>query len=84
MMIVTPDGDEDDKLIDDSAGDSDYDDAPVANPTPKLLPTKIRNKKSKPKLTLDRNFMCFLRPHTFDHELFRMGKEDIYSIAEMD
>ena len=44
----------------------------------------IRNKKSEPKLTLDRNFMCFLRPHTFDHKLFRRGKEDIYSIAEME
>ena len=61
-MIVTPDGDEDDELIDDSADDSDYDDAPVANPTPKLLPTKIRNKRSKPKFTLDHNFMCFLQP----------------------
>ena len=28
--------------------------------------------------------MCFLRPHTFDHKLFRRGKEDIYSIAEME
>ena len=84
-MIVTPNGDEvDEQRIDDLADDSDYGDAPVANPTPKLLPTKIRNKKSEPKLTLDRNFMCFLRPHTFDHELFRRGKEDIYSIAEMD
>jgi len=41
-MIVTPDGDEDDEQrIDDSADDSDYDDAPVANPTPKSLPRKI-------------------------------------------
>jgi hypothetical protein len=84
-MIVTPDGDEDDKQrINDSADDSNYDDAPVANPTSKLLPRKIRNKKSEPKLALDRNFMCFLQPHTFDHELFRKGKEDIYSIAEME
>ena len=85
-MIVTPDGDEVDeqRIIDDSADGSDYDDVTVANPTPKLLPTKIRNKKSKPKLTLDRNFMCFLRPHTFDHKLFRRGKEDIYSIAQME
>jgi hypothetical protein len=84
-MIVTPDGDEDDEQrIDDSADDSDYNDVPVANPTAKSLPTKIRNKKGKPKLTLDRNFMCFLRPHTFDHELFCRGKEDIYSIAEME
>jgi hypothetical protein len=84
-MIVTPDGDEDDKQhINNSAGDSNYDDAPVANPTSKLLPRKIRNKKSEPKLTLNPNFMCFLRPHTFDHELFRRGKEDIYSIAEME
>jgi len=84
-MIVTPDGDEvDEQCIDDSADDSDYGDAPVANPTPKLLPTKIRNKKSKPKLTLDHNFMCFLQLHTFDHELFCRGKEDIYSIAEME
>ena len=39
-MIVTPDGDEDDEqlIIDDSADDSYYDDATVANPTPKLLP----------------------------------------------
>jgi hypothetical protein len=44
-MIVTPDGDEDDEQrIDDSADDSDYNDVPVANPTPKSLPTKIRNK----------------------------------------
>ena len=64
-MIVTPDGDEVDKqrIIDDSAVDSDYDDVTVANPTPKSLPKNIRNKKSKPKLTLDHNFMCFLRPH---------------------
>ena len=41
-MIVTPDGDEDDEQrIDDSADDSDYDDAPVAKPTPKSLPRKI-------------------------------------------
>ncbi len=41
-MIVTPDGDEDDKQrIDDSADDSNYDDAPVANPTPKSLPKNI-------------------------------------------
>ena len=60
-MIVNPDGDDDDEqCIDDSADDIDYDDAPVANPTPKSLPRKIRKKKSEPKLTLDRNFMCFL------------------------
>ena len=83
-MIVTPNGDEDDKQrINDLADDIDYDDAPVANPTPKLLPMKIRKKKSKPKLTLDRNVMCFLQPHTFDHKLFRMGNEDIYSNFEM-
>ena len=65
-MIVTPDGDEYDKQrIDDLAADSDYDDAPVANPTPKLLPRNIRNKKSEPKLTLDRNFMCFLKKNAF-------------------
>jgi len=28
--------------------------------------------------------MCFLQPHMFDHKLFHRGKEDIYSIAEMD
>jgi len=60
-MIVTPDEDEDDEQrIDDSADDSDYNDVPVANPNAKSLPTKIRNKKSELKLTLDRNFMCFL------------------------
>ena len=83
-MIVTPDGDEDDERISDSADDSDYDDALVANPTPKSLPMNIRNKKSEPKLTLDRSFVCFLQPHTFDHKLFHRGKEDIYSITEME
>ena len=28
--------------------------------------------------------MCFLQLHTFDHKLFRRGKEDIYSIAQME
>ena len=86
MIIVPPDGDEDNeqRIIVDSADDSNYDDATVANPTPKSLPKNIRNKKSEPKLTLDCNFMCFLRPHTFDHKLFRRGKEDIYSIAQME
>jgi len=50
-MIFTPDRDDDDKQrIDDSADDSNYDDAPVANPTPKSLPRKIQKKKGKPKL----------------------------------
>jgi hypothetical protein len=41
-MIVTPDRDEDDEQrIDNSTDDSDYDDVPVANPTPKSLPRKI-------------------------------------------
>jgi hypothetical protein len=41
-MIVNPDGDDDDeKRINNSADDSDYDDAPVANPTPKSLLRKI-------------------------------------------
>ena len=39
---------------------------------------------SDPKISLDRNFICYLRPDTFDHELFRRGKEDIYSIEEME
>ncbi len=25
--------------------------------------------------------MCFIRPHTFDHEPFRRGKQDMYPIA---
>ena len=84
-MIVTPDGDDDDKQrIDDLADNSDYDDVPAANPTLKSLPRKIRKKKSEPKLTLDRNFMCFLWPHMFDHELFCRGKEVIFSIAKME
>ena len=59
-MIVTPVGDEDDERINNSADNSNYDDATVANPTPKSLPTKNQNKKSKPKLTLNLNFMCFI------------------------
>ena len=63
-MIVKTNGDEDDKQrIGDSADDSDCDDAPVANPSPKLLPKKIRNKKSEPKLTLDFNFICASSDH---------------------
>ena len=43
MMIVTPDGDEDDEqcIINNSADDSDYDDVTVANPTHKSLPKNI-------------------------------------------
>ena len=59
-MNVTPDRDEDDEQrIDNLADDSDYDDAPVANPTPTLLPRKIRNKKSEPKLTLARQWQVW-------------------------
>jgi len=44
-MIVTPDGYEDDEqcIIDDSADDSYYDDATVANPTPKLFEIRRAN-----------------------------------------
>ena len=84
-MIVTPDGDDDDNGVDDSSDDDDYTPAPVVvRAIPKSMPKKVRNKKSDQKLTLDRNFICYLRPHTFDHELFRRGKEDIYSIEEME
>ncbi len=84
-MIITPDRDDDDDLrVDDSADDKDYDPAPIANPSPKSWPKKVRNKNSEPKSILDRNFMCFLRPHTFDYEPFRRGKQDMYPIAEIE
>jgi hypothetical protein len=79
-MIVTPDGDDDD-----SADDDDYTPTPIiVKPILKAIPKKVRNKTSDPKISLDRNFICYLRPHTFDHELFRRGKEDMYSIEEME
>jgi hypothetical protein len=28
--------------------------------------------------------MCFLQPHTFDHEPFRRGKQDMYPIVEIE
>ena len=86
MMFVSPDNDDNNnQRLNDSADDEDYDPMPVTNPLPKSRPKKVaRNKKSEPKLILDRNFMCFLRHHTFDHEPFRRGKKDVYSIAEME
>ena len=86
MMFVTPDNDDDDdQRVDDSADDEDYDPMPIANPLPKSRPKKVaRNKNSEPKLILDRNFMCFLQPHIFNHEPFGRGKKDMYPIAEME
>ena len=61
-MIITPDRDDDDDLrVDDSADNEEYDPEPIAKPSPKSWPKKVRNKNSKPKLILDRNFMCFFR-----------------------
>ena len=86
MMFVTPnDNDNDDQRVNDLADDEDYNPAPVANPPPKSRPKMVvRNKNSIPKLILDHNFMWFLHPHTFDHEPFRKGKQDMYPIAEME
>ena len=57
----------------------------LPTPSPKSRPKMVvRNKNSKPKLILDRNFMGFLRPHTFDHEPFRRENQDMYPIAEME
>jgi hypothetical protein len=84
-MIITPDRDDDDDLrVDDSADNEEYDPEPIANPSPKSWPKKVRNKNSKPKLILDRNFMCFFRPHIFNHEPFWRGKQDMYQIAEIE
>ena len=70
-MIVTPDNnDDDDQRVDDLANTKDYDPVPVVTtPPPKSWPKTVRNKNSEPKLILDRNFMCFLRPHTFDGKI---------------
>ena len=84
-MIITPDRDDDDDLrVDDSADNEEYDPEPIANPSPKSWPKKVRNKNSKPKLILNRNFMCFFRPHIFNHEPFWRGKQDMYQIAEIE
>jgi hypothetical protein len=86
MMFVTPDNNDDNNQhIDDLADDEDYDPMPVSTPPPKSRPKKVaRNQNSEPKLILDRNFMWFLQPHTFDHEPFRRGKKDMYPIAKME
>ena len=58
---VTPDGDDDNKCLDDSNND-DYDPMLVLKLTPKPRPKKVSTKNSNLKLVLDRNFMCYLRP----------------------
>jgi hypothetical protein len=45
---------------------------------------KVNNKNSKPKVVLDRSFMYFIQPGTFDNQLFRKGQQPMYSVAEMD
>ncbi len=80
---VTPDGDDDDKRLNNS-DDDDYDPTPISKLPPKPRPKKVSTKNSDLKLALDCNFMCYLCPDTFNHELFRRGKPDMYCIAEME
>jgi hypothetical protein len=80
---VTPDGDDDNVRLDDSDND-DYDPTPVSKLNPKPRPKKVSTKNSDLKLVRDRNFMCYLRPDTFNHEPFRRGKPDMYGIADME
>ncbi len=62
------------------------------NPMPEYLlpPPQQQNKKkattkgSNPKLVLDRNFMCFLQPGTFNNQPFWKGWPPMYLIYEMD
>ena len=61
MMIITPDRDYDgDQRVNDSADDKDYDPAPIVTPPPNHGLRRFEIKNSKPKLILNRNFMCFL------------------------
>ena len=54
-------------------------------PPPQSRPRMVVwNKNSKPKLILDHNFMWFLCSHTFDHEPFQRGKQDMCQITKME
>jgi hypothetical protein len=82
-MIVTPDGnDNNDGLLDESDNDDSHPKSTVI-PTPKQQKKKVLNRSSNPKLVLDRNFMWFLEPDTFDNQPFRKEKQEMY-IADMD
>ncbi len=79
---ITPDRDDDDERLNDS-DDEDYDPTPISKLTPKPRPKKVSTKNSDFKFVLDRNFMCYLCPDTFNHEPFRRGKTDMYGIADI-
>ena len=80
---VAPDRDDDDQCLDHS-DDDDYNPTPVSKLNPKPRPKKVSTKNSDSKLVLDRNFMCYLRPDTFNHEPLKRGKSDMYRIADME
>ena len=83
MIQVTLDRDDDDERLDNS-DDDDYDPTPISKLTPKPWPKKVSTKNSDSKLVLDRNFMCYLGPDTFNQEPFRRGKPDMYGITDME
>jgi hypothetical protein len=53
-------------------------------PPPQRNKKKATTKDSNPKLVLNRNFMCFLQPGTFNNQPFQKGQPPIDSISEMD
>jgi hypothetical protein len=81
-MIVTPDWDD----YDDRMSESDNDDyhPPSDAPPPSLQPPPPRKqKKTEPKITLDRSFMKHLRSSTFDHQQFQKGQLQLYTDDEI-
>jgi hypothetical protein len=50
-------------------------------PPPSRLP---KQKKIEPRIVLDRGFMTFLRPSTFDNQPFRKGQQPLYSDDEIE
>ena len=82
MTIITPNGN---KAANGLPKDSDDDDYHPNSIVP--LPLKQHKKMvqvSETKLVVDRKFMCFLQPNTFDNQPFRRGKQEMYSIEQMD
>ncbi len=86
--VVPPNGDAMTNLDVDvlSSDDDDYNPAPeyLIPPPQRWHKKKINTKSSKPKVVLDRSFMWFLWPGTFNNQLFKKGQQLMYSIAEMD
>ncbi len=79
--IRTPDGGD---TLHESDDEDYHPESVLSFDPPQRQHNNVHKKTSKPKLVIDKNFMCFLRPGTFDNQPFRKCKEVMYSVSEMD